>query len=77
MIGYTTPQLAIMLGQIGGYSLAQIVKWVIIAIILVGVLLVVLRTCEVTIPAWAWKIAGLVLLGIVALIAINLLLSFA
>lgn len=60
-----------LLGLLGGYSMVEIAKWIVIAIVLIGIVLVVCRVAGIVIPDWIWKIAGLVALAIIAVIAIR------
>jgi hypothetical protein len=58
-----------------GYSLIQVVIFLIIICGVLGVLFIVMRQTGVNIPQWVWAIAGIVVLCFVAILAIRLLAS--
>ena len=65
-----------MIAQLaGGYSLIQVVIFLIIICGVLGVLFIVMRQTGVNIPQWVWAIAGIVVLCFVAILAIRLLAS--
>ena len=53
-----------------GWSIGQIATAVIVAAVVIGIVIIVLRESEVKLPQWFWKIVGLVALGAVAIIAL-------
>lgn len=59
----------------GGYSLIQLVIFLIIICGVIGVLFVVMRQTGVQIPQWILTIVGIVVVCFVAIFAIRLLMS--
>ena len=60
---------------IGGYSLAQIAVFVILAIVVIGIVMIVAKHTGIPIPSWVWQIVGLVILAVVAIAAIRFVMS--
>ncbi len=61
----------------GGFdwSAGNIVIALIVIVLIVGILLIVLKNSGVALPPWVWQIIGLVALGVVAIVAVKILLS--
>jgi len=59
----------------GGYSLIQLIIFVIVLCGVIGVLFVVMRQTGVQIPQWVLTIVGIVVVCFVAIFAIRLLMS--
>lgn len=60
---------------VGGYSLAQIAIFVVVAVVLLGIVIIVTRVAGVPIPPWVWQIVGLCLIAVVAIVAIKFVAS--
>ena len=53
------------------WSIADWAIFCVVIAILVGIVLIVLKATNTQLPAWAWQIAGLVVLAVVAILAIR------
>jgi hypothetical protein len=59
----------------GGYSLIQLIIFLIIICGVIGVLFVVMRQTGIQVPQWVLTIVGIVVVCFVAIFAIRLLMS--
>jgi hypothetical protein len=59
----------------GAWGIGHIAIAVVVAVILIGIVIIVVRVAGVPIPSWFWQIIGLVVLGVVAIIAIKFVMS--
>lgn len=68
------PGLA-LIGQIGGYSIGDLVKWAIIVCAVVAIAWIAFKAMGVQPPAWAIQIFWVVVIAFVALIGIRIVMS--
>lgn len=57
------------------WSFGNIAIGLVITVVIIGVIVIVLRVAQITIPPWLLQIIGLVALGVVAILAIKFLIS--
>ncbi len=67
--------LALLAAGLGGYSIPELIKWLIIVCAIVAVAWVAFRAMGVAPPGWAIQIFWIVVIAAVALIAISILMS--
>lgn len=61
------------LAQIGGYSIVQLVIWLIIVCAVIGIGLIAIRASGIQIPGWVIQIFWIVVIAVVAIVAIKFL----
>jgi hypothetical protein len=59
--------------MLGGYSIIQVIIFLVIVIAIIGVLYVVMQATGVKLPPWVIQIGWIVLVAFVAILAIKLL----
>lgn len=65
----------ILLAAIGAWSMGDLAILVVIAAVLIGIVVIVMHESGIALPPYVWKIAGLVLLAIIAILAIKFVVS--
>jgi hypothetical protein len=75
MLATLAATFAMFQGGVGAWGIAE---WIIAIIAIagaVGILIIVLRVMDISIPDWAWKIFWIVVLVAVAIFAVRLIFS--
>ncbi len=63
--------MALLFADVSTWGMSQWAICIVVAVVLIGIVLIVMHEAGVVLPAYMWKIGGLVLLAIVAILAIK------
>jgi hypothetical protein len=58
-------------------NIVSLAIYIIIAVVVLGIAWIVVKQAQLPIPQWVWQIIGLVILGVVAILAIRFLVSLS
>lgn len=64
-----------LLAQIGGYSIAQLVIWLIVICAVIGIGLIAIKASGIQIPGWVIQIGWIVIVALIAICAIKFLVA--
>jgi hypothetical protein len=67
--------MTILAQMAAGYSFGQMAIGIIVACIIIGIVIIVVKASGITLPWWVWAILGLLALGFLSIFAIRLLMS--